>query len=225
MRDYAKLLRATVAALLMLVVPVVAASAGPFEDGIAAAERGDYATEYRLLRPLADQGNAPAQNSLGFMYARGQGVPRSYSEAVKWWRKAADQGFADAQNNVGGMYYNGPGIPHNYTEAATWFRKAANQGHAAAQSNLGVMCAKGEGVLRNDSEAVNWLRKAADQGDADAQWNLGVLTRTAGVCRRATPRPPCGIARPQNKEMPTRRTPWVTCTPMAGVFHRITVKR
>jgi TPR repeat protein len=52
---------------LALAVPV---AAGPFEDGLAAHARGDYAAAMRLWRPLADQGNANAQNNLGAMYAR-----------------------------------------------------------------------------------------------------------------------------------------------------------
>ena len=50
--------------------------AGPFENAIAAAQRGDYATAVRLWRPLAEQGNAPAQFHLGFMHGMGQGVPQ-----------------------------------------------------------------------------------------------------------------------------------------------------
>ena len=35
------------------------------EDGLAAYERGDYATALRLWRPLAEQGNALRQKILG----------------------------------------------------------------------------------------------------------------------------------------------------------------
>ena len=37
-----------------------------------------------MFRLAADQGIAPAQVILGVMYAKGQGVPQDYSEAVKW---------------------------------------------------------------------------------------------------------------------------------------------
>ena len=46
--------------------------ASPLEDSLAAYDRGDYATAVRLLRPLADQGNAQAQNGLGAMYYNGK---------------------------------------------------------------------------------------------------------------------------------------------------------
>lgn len=51
----------------------------------------------RLLRPLADQGNAHAENNLGLMYDTSRGVPQDYAAAVPWYRKAAEQGPARAQ--------------------------------------------------------------------------------------------------------------------------------
>ncbi len=48
-----------------------AAMAGPLEDGQAAVRHGDYATAMQYFRVLADQGNAVAQNNLGFMYDQG----------------------------------------------------------------------------------------------------------------------------------------------------------
>ena len=71
------------------------------EDGLAAAQRGDYATALKLLRPLAEQGHADAQHNLGVMYINGRGVPQDYAEAVKWFRLAAEQGHAVAQYNLG----------------------------------------------------------------------------------------------------------------------------
>jgi hypothetical protein len=51
---------AAVVAGLIAVAAVVAAVAGPLEDATAARSRGDYSTALRLLRPLAEQGNAAA---------------------------------------------------------------------------------------------------------------------------------------------------------------------
>jgi TPR repeat protein len=41
------------------------------ELAAAAYARGDYVTVAKLLRPLADQGNAAAQANVGLMYATG----------------------------------------------------------------------------------------------------------------------------------------------------------
>ena len=62
-RHHAKLLRATLTALPILVAGV--ADAGPFEDATAAYERGDYATALRLISTLAEQGAGDAQFNLG----------------------------------------------------------------------------------------------------------------------------------------------------------------
>jgi TPR repeat protein len=71
------------------------AAAGQLQDGVAAYQSGDYATAMRLLRPLADLGNAVAQSYLGDMYNFGEGVPQNYAQAVVWLRKAAEQGKSE----------------------------------------------------------------------------------------------------------------------------------
>ena len=59
----------------------------------AAHARGDYATELRIYRRLADNGDARAQDNIGVIYERGLGVTKSYAEAMKWYRMAAERGY------------------------------------------------------------------------------------------------------------------------------------
>jgi hypothetical protein len=77
-------MRRTAAALILIISLLMAGSAiaGPFEDSVAAFDRGDYETAFRLLKPLAEQGNASAQYNLAFMYYEGKGVPKNYIEAL-----------------------------------------------------------------------------------------------------------------------------------------------
>ena len=70
------------------------AYAGPYEDADAAYRRGDLETAVRMWRPLAAQGHAKAQISLGFMYEHGLVVVKDYKEAVRLYRLAADNGNA-----------------------------------------------------------------------------------------------------------------------------------
>src|SRR5262245_3657096 len=49
------------------------------------------------LRRQASLGRASAQFLLGRRYQRGQGVPQSDEEAVKWFQRAAEQGHAPSQ--------------------------------------------------------------------------------------------------------------------------------
>ena len=48
---------------------------------------------YRLA---AEQGNAVAQNNLGYCYETGSGVEPSLEEAIKWYKFAAKQGNESA---------------------------------------------------------------------------------------------------------------------------------
>ena len=48
----------------------------------------------------ADQGDANAQFSLGFMYYQGHGVPQNTSEALRWLHKAQAQGFDMAKQGI-----------------------------------------------------------------------------------------------------------------------------
>jgi TPR repeat protein len=156
------------------------ASAGSFEDGVAAHKRGDYFMALHLWETPARQGHPGAQLELGNMYSNwgpswGTGIPRNYAEAAKWYGLAAKQGNAKAQNNLGEMYYQGEGVSKDDAEAVKWFRLAAEQGYSEAQHNLGSMYNAGKGVPRNYAEARKWYRLAAEQGHPDAQYKLGVL--------------------------------------------------
>ena len=92
------------------------------------------------LKAVAEQGDATAQFNLGYMYSTGEGVPKNYTEAVRWYRMVAEQGDATAQFNLGYMYRAGLGVPKNNAEAARWYRMAARAGicRGAAQSGLHV---------------------------------------------------------------------------------------
>ncbi len=59
--------------------------------GVAAFNRGEYATAFREFRPLAEQGTAEAQFNLGRVYGEGLGVPQDYAEAHMWYNLAASR--------------------------------------------------------------------------------------------------------------------------------------
>ncbi len=84
---------ATVLLSLSFAIPVLA---GPLEDANAAIKRRDYPTAVRLIRPLAEQGNANAQYNLGVLYDNGLGVPQDRVRAYMWLNLAAMQGRESA---------------------------------------------------------------------------------------------------------------------------------
>ncbi|OAD19594.1 Sel1 domain protein repeat-containing protein [Candidatus Thiomargarita nelsonii] len=165
---------------------VIADAEYNFLRGFAASKQGDYATAFDRYHQAAEQGYANAQNNLGVMYEKGEGVTQNDQEAVKWYRKAALQGIATSQYNLALMYEKGKGVTQNKQEAVKWYRKAAKQGHAKAQYKLKVMSNahpknanvqdKYENGTQNEQQKViNWYHKRAEQGDAEAQYILGLM--------------------------------------------------
>ena len=135
---------------------------------------------------MAEQGNAGAQFSLGFMHANGQRVPQDYAEAAKWFRLAAEQGNAPAQASLGVMCANGHGVPQDHAEAAKWFRLAAEQGFAGAQASLGVTYLEGLGLPHDDVQALMWFNLAASRLPPGEDHDRAVQDRDT-VAKRMTP--------------------------------------
>ena len=118
------------------------------------------------FRRAAEQGNALAQNKLGFSYAQGQGVAKDEALAVTWYRKGAEQGNADAQNNLGAMHHDGRGgLLQDHEAAAKWYALAARQGNAWAQRNLYVMHRDDQLPQADLVQALAWINLAASQAE------------------------------------------------------------
>jgi TPR repeat protein len=62
------------------------------EDADAAVKKRDYATAVRIIRPLAEQGDARAQYTLGVFYDNGLGVPQDRVTSYMWFDLSAAQG-------------------------------------------------------------------------------------------------------------------------------------
>ncbi len=135
-------MKSSITNMLLTAIAVAAiagtAVAGPHEDGVAAQGNGDYAKAFRLLRPLALQGDAGSQFHLSLMYANGQGIPVDSKESLKWLRLSARQGNASAQSNLGVMYSRGRGVAQDRVRAYAWLSLAADSGNTEAISNRDI---------------------------------------------------------------------------------------
>jgi hypothetical protein len=155
--------------VLILALLTIAAWADELRDLRDAMNANKYELAFQLARPLAENGNAFAQTTLGFLYSVGDGIPRDEKAAIVWWQRAANQGDAFAELELGDSYAHGWGVEQNFGEAAKWWRKAAEQGVTRAQTGLGVHLYSGLGLQEDKAEAARWFAKAADDKDADAQ--------------------------------------------------------
>lgn len=139
------------------------------ENAREAYFEGDYLRALSTWRPLAEQGDARAQNNLGILYRNGEGLVQDFAQARAWLLRSAAQGHAQAQYSLGVMYDFGYGVPQNYAEALRWYQQAAALGNADAQYSLGVLFAEGRGVSSSLPEAARWYGQAAQLGHANAQ--------------------------------------------------------
>ena len=146
-----------------------------FDAGLAAKDRGHFATAIRSWLPLAEAGSAEAQNNIGHMFEEGLGVSQNYQTAMSWYRKAAEQDLAQAQHNVGLLYYNGYGVQANPREAVRWFRQSADQGLDASEYMMGLAYYQGEGLELDYREARKWFIMGAKKGYADSMLMLSFM--------------------------------------------------
>ena len=167
-------------------------------DGLNAFSEKYFDTAHKLFAPLAEEGNAKSQFYMGAMYNNGQGLPRDYKEAVKWYRLAAEQGHSESQYMLGMAYRKGEGVLQSHKEATKWLLKSAEQknlkaqrliranyyqwhkqiaeqGDSYAQRFLGANYYLGLGVTQDYAEAAKWYKKAAEQEDRVAQNILGAM--------------------------------------------------
>jgi TPR repeat protein len=128
--------------LSLLFVVLAVPAAADFATGLAAYQKGDYATAAKEWMPLAEQGDAPTQYNLGLLYLDGHGVPQSPAEAVKWFKRAAEQDYTDAQHNLGAMYGSGQGVKRDYIQAYKWLNICAAKGNAGCASQRDLVAKK-----------------------------------------------------------------------------------
>ncbi|KDE40552.1 MAG: tetratricopeptide repeat protein [Nitrincola lacisaponensis] len=139
---------------------------------LRALQNKAYAIEYARLLPLAEAGNAEAQNRLGEMLEFGQGVERDKNAAFDWYQLAADQGEVSAWHNLGRSYNFGTGVEQDYAVAEQWYRQAAERGYTQSLFFLGTLYATDHGQdqsYSSDIIAYAWLQNAADLGDRTAR--------------------------------------------------------
>ena len=176
--------------LVLFVCAAGPAVVGPYEDGVAAHRKGDYATTLRLLRPFADRGNATAQYALGLMYYNGQGVSQDYAAAVSWYRKAADQGDDSAQFNLGAMYDNGRGVAQDYAAAVSWTAKPLTRAMPTPSTTSASSTTTARGACRRTTrQRFPGIERPPTRAMPAPRTTLASCTPTAGACRSTTPPP------------------------------------
>lgn len=143
-------------------------------DALIRYAKLDYVAAHRMLSPLAHGGDAVAQEILGFMYARGEGVPRDDAAAFHWFTLAAEGGRPEAQFELGRMYRDGVGVTADGKAALFWLRRAADQGKTDAYDAVAELYLGQGGVAADLAAASEWFLRAAEHGSAQAMYRIGL---------------------------------------------------
>jgi len=126
-------------ALSLLIVSGQDALAQDYDKGLAHRHNGEFQEAYVQFLELAEQGDAGAQFNLGQMYAGGEGGPKDYKAAFKWFLRSAEQGRGPIQGwsqvTLGGMYKRGRGVKKSNLYAYMWYHIATSQGAMFAKVN------------------------------------------------------------------------------------------
>ena len=190
------------AAILVLASGGAVARADPYTDGLVAYLNGDFAGSFKLLAPLAEQGNLSATGMVGWMYVGGSGVDKDCGKGEALVSQAARAGYARAQYAMGRIYGVGACGVTNPAEAFSWYQKAAKQNDPDAAFAVGLAYADGGTVPMDLGEAYCWFRASLKFFDdaysalpinADApilrnkkaaETNVGVLKKTLTEAER-----------------------------------------
>jgi hypothetical protein len=89
-------------------------------------DRANLTSSLNVWTPLAQKGDAKAQNYLGEIYEAGVNDAPDYQLAALWYQRAADQGLKAAQVNLGFLYESGNGVTQDKAKALNLYRLAAD---------------------------------------------------------------------------------------------------
>jgi uncharacterized protein len=162
----------------------------------------DMKTVAESEKRRAEKGDLTSAFHLGFLYAKGFGVPKNIEEAVKWleiggaasWNKGVladlyaegkliprnDKRALEIYEETGNsgalarMYSEGRGTPQDDAKAAEQFHNAAVANHSDAQIAYGEYLLAGRGVPKDPIGAMDWFRRGAQRRLGEALLNIGI---------------------------------------------------
>jgi TPR repeat protein len=132
---------------LCLCGAVAACAAGDSVDELLSREQ--YGEVRARLEPLAEDGDASAQNRLGVLHYLGLGTPVDHARAAAWFKRAALAGDPNGQRNLGSMFRQGLGVPRDELRAFGWYDAARRSGNPRA-----------EGYMQWMAQFVGWNQQA-----------------------------------------------------------------
>ena len=132
----------------------------------------DIATALKWAHQAAIAGDGNGQFRMGYAYHTGEGRPRDWAHALKFYSMAHQNGIAGASANICELYrVGGPGLPQNSSKMAEWCVVS----NTAPSLHMLAMCYyTGDGIPLNHTEARRNFKAAASEV-LEAQFMLGKM--------------------------------------------------
>lgn len=128
-----------------------------------AAEKGKYFLACGFFGRAATLGDGAAATRIGNFFATGRGVPKSQTNAGKWYLRATELGDLTAMVSLGEMCLHGNGTERDPEKALTLFRHCAERGDAKAQYLAAELYFEGADVKRDLPRALSLYEQSAAQ--------------------------------------------------------------
>ncbi len=130
---------------------------GDPKKGFDAAKKGDYVTAFLELYPIALKGHPNAQYAIGEMFNRGQGTPKDFKMAVKFFTLSAEQGHQFAQFQLGLNYALGKGVIQDDIYAHMWANIANSNGAEKGKELIKILLE--DGMTRSEVDKATDLAR------------------------------------------------------------------
>ena len=109
-------------------------------------------------------GCGAAATRIGNLFATGRSVPKSMSNAGKWYLRATELGDVSAMVALGEMLLQGNGIERDPEKALALFRRCASLGDAKAEFLAAELYFDGNGIKRDLPLALELYGRSAEKG-------------------------------------------------------------
>ena len=150
-------------------------------------------SDFEEIVKKANEGDAEAQCSLGFVYMCGMSVEKDYDLAKSWLRKSAKQGFAKAYRHLAELYMEGNGVPKSL-EMGIYYAKIAERRGDTDAHTVRILCQRkrmGElnpepevelwhYYMRDPSHFIEYYEKAIEVEIANGPFRLGYIYEQMG---------------------------------------------
>jgi len=152
------------------------------KKAVDAINKKDFKRAFKILSPIAENGNASAQFYMGSLYFNGLGVianeqeaAKLRSSAIKIFKEQAENKNKEAISKLGRILADGSQVDDtNFLEELKWLKLASSYGCREASFMLGNIYNTGHKInetnegdffpIINKREAFKWFKISAEQG-------------------------------------------------------------